>query len=465
MYEKMSKSRQVAYSMGGLGWQITNTLVVSVGVYYYLPPDGSGLETQLSSKLFLGVLTAYGLARLIGGVVDSLADPFVGHLSDRSHSRFGRRRAFMIYGSLPMALASASIFWPPGVPGSTTSFVFLSVMLATYYVFFTVYVGPYLALIPEIARSEQERIEFTRIRALVFGPAIMAYSFIWLKGVAFAQDAGLDTETALRWVVAISAIVAFGLCLVPIFAVDERRYTASAPTTMPWRQAFGTTLRNRTFAIFLFAQALLIMGSTMMGPSGPYIAQVLLGRDLSFAANLGLVMFPSISIGFVFVDRVVARYGTKRTLVSSVVLLGLSLLPMIFVRPDVPGGPNDALNLTIVITSLAVSGLPIASLMILPMVMLAQLIDLDEVETGANRSAMYFGVQGLLTKWVYAAAAATLSFLFVKFGNSVDEPWGVILLGPIGGAFCLLSAFIYAFYPEKRVLEDVRLMEQRAAAK
>jgi hypothetical protein len=51
MSETMSKSRQVAYSMGGLGWQITNTLVVSVGVYYSLPPDGSGLETQLSKSI------------------------------------------------------------------------------------------------------------------------------------------------------------------------------------------------------------------------------------------------------------------------------------------------------------------------------------------------------------------------------------------------------------------------------
>ena len=58
--------------------------------------DGAGLNILRSEEVFLGVLTAYGLARIIGGVVDSLADPFVGHYSDRSTSRFGRRRIFMI---------------------------------------------------------------------------------------------------------------------------------------------------------------------------------------------------------------------------------------------------------------------------------------------------------------------------------------------------------------------------------
>ena len=174
----MSLRRQIAYCLGGPGWQMTSTLVVSIGIYYYLPPEGAGLVPQLSEEIFLGVLTAYGLARLIGGVVDSLADPFVGHYSDRSRSRFGRRRVFLTFGTVPMVLTSTLLFWPPGEPGSTTTFAFLSITLAAYYIFFTIYVGPYLALIPEIARTEQERIDLSRLRALVSGPFLMAYGFI-----------------------------------------------------------------------------------------------------------------------------------------------------------------------------------------------------------------------------------------------------------------------------------------------
>jgi Na+/melibiose symporter-like transporter len=89
--------------------------------------------------------------------------------------------------------------------------------------------------------------------------------------------------------------------------------------------------------------------------------------------------------------------------------------------------------------------------MILPTVILGQLIDLDEANTGANRAAMYYGVQGLFTKWVYAASAAILSFLLSAYGRSAAEPLGVLLIGPVAGGLCLVGAILYLFYPEKAV--------------
>ena len=145
--------RSVMFVLGGPGWQILATVVVSLGIYFYLPPEGAGLQVQVSEEIFFGVLTAYGLARLIGGVIDSLADPLVGHFSDRSRSRFGRRRYFLILGIVPMVVVPALLFFPPGEPGSHGIFIYLTVLLSVYYIFFTVYVAPYNALIPEIART------------------------------------------------------------------------------------------------------------------------------------------------------------------------------------------------------------------------------------------------------------------------------------------------------------------------
>jgi hypothetical protein len=76
---------------------------------------------------------------------------------------------------------------------------------------------------------------------------------------------------------------------------------------------------------------------------------------------------------------------------------------------------------------------------------------------------MYFGAQGLLTKWVYGGATALLSWLFVTFGNSSVRPTGVLLVGPIAGALCLASAVAYAFYPERKVLAARAALEVQAA--
>jgi GPH family glycoside/pentoside/hexuronide:cation symporter len=430
--------------------------VVAIGIYYYLPPGDTDLVPQLSDGVFLGVLTAYGLARLIGGVIDSLADPIVGWASDRSRSRLGRRRAFLVYGTVPMVLAPLLLFWPPGEPGSALTFAVLVALLALYYIAFTVYVAPYLALIPEIAWSERERVRLSALLGMVSFPALALYGAAWPAGVALGRAAGLSGEDALRWVVALSSALALALCVAPIAAIDEGRFARSIRSTLSMRRALAETLRNRPFLIYLAAQILFILGVNLLGPSIPYLAVVLLGRGEAFAGLLALAIPVPALIGFLVVRRAAARFGTRRTIVACVLLLALALAPLGLIEPDLPGGPRDAANLALVCASLVLAGGALAGFLVLPNVIISQLIDLDEARTGANRSAMYFGAQGLLTKWVYAASAALLSFLFVELGNSRAEPGGVLLVGPLASAFCLASALVYALYPEDQVLSSAR---------
>jgi GPH family glycoside/pentoside/hexuronide:cation symporter len=454
--------QRILFAIGTPGWQITSSVVVTIGIYFYLPPEGAGLPALVSEEIFFGVLTAYGLARLIGGVVDSLADPIVGHLSDGSRSRFGRRRIFLIAGFVPMCAIPALIFFPPGEPGSFSVFVFLTVMLALYYIFFTIYVAPYMALIPEIATTEEDRVDLSRLRSVIGGPSIMAFGVLWLAGVGVLKDQGFDATTAVQIVVVFSCIVSFICCICPILAVDESQF-ANVRSSLNMREALDRTLRNRPFVIYLMAQIVFILGITMSGPAVPYFARVILGRDEGFAALLSLVMLPGIILGFIVIEAIVKRIGTRNTLVGTIFLLGVPLIPYGFLTPSAPGEPGDLFNLIVVVGLSIVKGFPIAGIMILPTVILGQLIDLDASRTGANRAAMYYGVQGLLTKWVYAAAAAILSYLLSAYGRSAEEPLGVLLIGPVAGTFCVIAAVLYALYPEKTVKAEAgRLLEAGA---
>ena len=150
--EAMSPRRRLAYALGSAGFSLGDRIVYVMVIFFYLPPEGTGLEPLVSEEIFLGGLTAFGLATLIGRFFDAFADPLVGNASDRSRSPLGRRRAFMIYGIVPMTVLPVLLFWPPGEPGSTLNFVWLSAVLALYYIFFTIYVAPYLALI-QIGRA------------------------------------------------------------------------------------------------------------------------------------------------------------------------------------------------------------------------------------------------------------------------------------------------------------------------
>lgn len=461
----MTLTQRIGYSLGNAGFNITGHIVVAIGIYYYLPPgDVADLTPQLGSQIYLGVFTAYGLARLLGGIVDSLADPLVGHGSDRSRSPLGRRRSYMIYGIVPMAATPALLFWPPGEPGSSANFVALTVLLSVYFVFFTVYVGPYLALMPEIARTEADRVSLSRLFAVVGFPVLVFLGPAWQLGLDAARDAGISSEDALRTIVVLLSVLAFALCLAPIASVDERKLPSAHPADLALGQAVMLTVRNRPFLVYLAAQILFILGVTMMQPLTPYLAEVVLGRDLAFASLLGVAAVPTGIVGFLLAPHVVRRLGPKGALVVSVAVMGIALCTLALLQPDTPGGPRDLRNLTVVFSAMAVLGLALSAFLILPNVVIAQLIDRDEARTGANRSAMFYGAQGLFTKWAYAASATIMSFLFLRYGNSQDEPLGVLLVGPVAGVLCLLSAALYSLYPEREVLLEARDLREHSPA-
>lgn len=447
----------VLFSLGAPGWQITATIIVSIGIYFYLPPAGAGLEVQVSEEIFFGVLTAYGLARLIGGIIDSLADPVVGHYSDRSKAKIGRRKIFMILGIVPMVITPALLFFPPGDPESQGVFVYLTVLLCLYYIFFTVYTAPYNALIPEFAKTEKERVELSRLKSVIGGCIAMTYGILWLAGIKVFKELGMDATSAVQTVVVISCVISFVFCICPILIIQEHELDLT-PSSLEMKTALTITLRNKPFLTYLGAQVFFFMGITMSGPAIPYFARVILGRDEGFAAILSLTMLPGILLGFYMIQKVVDKIGTRNTLVISVFFLGLAHLPYGLLTPSEPGAPHDQLNLMIVFTLSAIKGLGIAGMMILPTVLLGQLIDLDEARTGAGRSAMYYGVQGLMTKWVYAASAAVMSYLLAAYGRSAEEPLGVLLIGPVAGVSCLISAALYLLYPEKQVHAEAHKM-------
>lgn len=452
----MSRLRRLAYACGNAGFQIPDRIVVTVAVYFYLPPADSELVPQVSQGVILGAFTAYGLARLLGGLVDSLADPFVGWGSDRSRSRLGRRRAFLIAGIAPMVGLPILLFWPPGLPGSSANWLALTGILALYYVFFTIYVGPYLALLPEIAPGSADRVRLSALLAAVAMPVVGFYPSAWLAGVGLGHELGLGTADAIRAVVIASSLLAFVLCLLPILAVDEQRFTRTVRAHLSLGAALGQTLGNRPFVTYLAAQILFILGVTMIQPALPYVSVVVLGRTEAFGAWLGLAYLPGVVLGFLAMGRLAERFGPKRVMVACVAALAACLAGFLFLEPALPGAPGDARNLRITFAIMALAGLPIAGFMILPHVLIGQLIDFDAVRTGASRAAMYYGVQGLLTKWVYAASLALLSFLFASYGNSREEPLGVLLIGPVAGACCLVSAVLYLAYPEGRILAATR---------
>jgi GPH family glycoside/pentoside/hexuronide:cation symporter len=345
------------------------------------------------------------------------------------------------------------LFYPPGAAGSQMNSVWLVGLLSLYFIVFTVYVGPYLALIPEIARSQADRVRLVQWMSIASIP-VMGFLSAWGVGLDFGRGLGLTATESMRWLVVGLSGVALLLCLGPILAIDESRHVAGTRADLGFVRALMLTLRNRPFMIYLASQIFFVIGVNLIQPLLPYLATVALGRSEGFTVYFTLAMGAGVAVGFALQRPLVDRYRPKRVMMGCIVVMAVAVAMLGALEPDVPGGSRDSFNLMVCFVALGLFGIPAAGFLVLPQVMISQLIDRDERISGASRAAMYFGVQGLLTKWAYGISTLILTLMLARLGNSPENPWGVVYVGPVAAICSLMSLALYSLYPESAVLED-----------
>jgi len=450
MAEKMSALRQLAFAVGSPGYVSINHAVGGMLLYFYLPPPDRGLVAQVPQETLLGPLTAFGLAMLIARTVDGVASPLIGYASDRSRSRFGRRRSFMFRGFFPMLVLPPLAYWPPAQAGSLVNVAWLAGVLSCFFVAVTLYSGPHSALVPEIARSDQERARLARLLAMCAFP-MAGLLMAWPRGIDWGREIGMAPTESMRAIVIGLAAMAFILCSIPFFAIDEQRFSVSPePVKLPLRGALASLLENRPFWIFLAAHFLFAIAASLVFPVLPYVATVLLGRSEGFAFELSASLGGMVALGYAVVPRLLGSLRPKRMMLLSFSVYSLAAAALGMLRPSAPGEPQDIWNLVIAFTSLALMGLGISGVSLLPSVIVGQLIDEDAARGGANRSALFLGVMRAFDKWAFGLSAAVIAFLFARFGNGPDNPLGVQLVAPIAAAVGAGAVLVLSRFPEQR---------------
>ena len=113
----------------------------------------------------------------LGRTFDYINDPIIGYLSDRTRSRWGRRRPFILFGMLPFALAYMLLWWIPPFTTQVGLAIYYGVAFVLYDTFATVLYMPYFALTPELTSDYDERTSLTTYR-MVFSTLGAMVAFI-----------------------------------------------------------------------------------------------------------------------------------------------------------------------------------------------------------------------------------------------------------------------------------------------
>jgi GPH family glycoside/pentoside/hexuronide:cation symporter len=443
---KLTLPRQLAYACGQAGNVLGESLIATYLLMLYQPPAGAGeAERSLLPELVWGVIPAMMLTNVVARGIDTFLDPLVANWSDRNQSRLGRRRIFMLVGALPLSLATAGVFFPPSSTPSALNVAFLSVVLTAYYAFFSVYVAPYLALLPEIAAEKSLNVRLSTMMAAF----ALVGGLVAINGggamIAVLGDGDAETrQRSIQITVVVLSIVAFVLLMVPVLFLPERRLVAPAREGASHAglvESLKSTFSDRAFLPYVIGTTLFAFGFNIVRSALPYFVTVLMKQDSKSPAPIAV--FGVAAAAFPVVGVLAARLGKRPVMIVGCLILAASLAGFWFVDGGISGA-----------VLLATSGLGVSVFLAVPNTILSDVCNANAKRTGERREAMFFGAQGFLQKINLGISTGVLGWL-LEFGRSVDDPLGVRLAGPVAAVVLVGAAVVYALYPERRIVDEL----------
>lgn len=378
------------------------------------------------------VSTAIALPRLW----DAFTDPIMGHVSDNARFRSGRRRIFIAIGGILCGLVFFTIWLMPRGWSEFSYFLYFLVTSLLFYTCYTIFSVPYTALGFEISPDYHERTRMMGIRTF-FG-AIGGFAIAWLY--YFTQlDIFSDTVEGMRFVGLVAAIVIAALAVVPALVIREKAPKARNDSEkVPLGKSFKETMQNKPFRMLLFVVLIMVIGMNLINQLGLYVMIYhVFGGETGPAAALqgvgGTVFNITVLITVPLFTHLSTKVGKVRTLAGCLVL-GLmgSVSKWWCYSPQHP---------YLVLIPYILLSPALSALWILSASMVADICDVDELETGERREGMFGAVYWWLFKAGLTVAQWISGIILVASGFN-------IALGAHQTAHCIwLMRFLFAFVP------------------
>lgn len=437
MNKKLPVSTQITYGLGMMGWSIMINIIAVLLIYFYEPPADSGIPVVITQGIIFGIFNAVALITTSGRLCDVIFDPLIAQFSDRSKNPRGRRTPFMRVAIIPSLLFCVLVFFPLKEHESTINIFWLAIMLILFYVSTTTFVIPYNALLPELAPTAEDKVSLSSWQSAgyVFGIGISANTFNIADGLQKSFK-GMSVLASMQYTVLVLAIIAAIAMAVCAFGISENKYSKSKPSETKLREALIQTLHNKNFRFFIVADFTYFIAITIISAGLIYFITVLLQLPKTMG---NIIMAVMVLVSFIFypvVNKTVRKTGKK-----IIVIISLLLLACVFGGVYFLGKPNIDPKVQIFFL-VSVAAIPFASLNILPVAILAEIIEKDRKETSANKEALYFAVRYFFVKIAQTVGIALFSMMLV-YGKDVGHDYGIRLNGIVGFVLCTAAGIIF----------------------
>ncbi len=406
----------------GSGAFVNNLLAAAIGGMVIVLNLGLGMDPYL-----VGLLAA--LPRL----TDAITDPLMGYISDNTRSRWGRRRPYLFAGAIAAGLIYALLWQLPADKSQSFYFWYFLGGSFLFYLAYTVYATPWVALGYELTPDYHERTRLMGVQNFIGQlPFLIAPWFLLIMQDQRFFDDMVDGAAGLAIVI---AIVAASIGVLPAIFLRERLHSIAAAEIKEKMSAvegagkailrnikeffkgFVTTLRSIPFLKLCAATFLVFNGFMMIASFQFYvIIYYVFGGDTvegaKYAGYAGTAQSIATFGVIIFATWLGTRIGKRRAffVTTGVSMVGYALKWVCY-NPEIPW-------LVVLPAPLLAFGL--GGLFTLMGSMIADVVDVDELETHERREGMYGSIFWWVVKLGMAAALAGGGFLLEATGFDVE---------------------------------------------
>lgn len=427
--ERISKKEKFMYGLGDLSGNIM-LAAFSFYLLYFMVTVG-GLKPALASLVFI-----------VAKLWDAVTDVWMGRISDRTHSRWGRRRVYMIFGGVTFGLMFIVLWLCPfkDTTGQAWRFIYYLMAYCLFNTTWTICYVPYNALTANMTQDYDERSSLTTVRivmanvGLILGAAL--FGLFAGNGTVFEEMFVAQGKTGYEALKAsyLLAGVVFGalagiLMILSGLGVRERNEDANEENPYSLLQTIKQFFKMKEFRYTTAYYLTSMLGFDIIMALFMFYVSDTLGFSSDGVVTMLFIALPLVvAMGTSVVwDKLSAKYEKHKMFAVSVALSSIGLILLLFI-PALQGSlyqaPADTAISTLLGTTTAIMltitviivGLGMSGIQILPYASIPDIVELDEYTYGVRREGAYYGVQSFMYKLANGFSLAIVSLLLGLFG-------------------------------------------------
>lgn len=390
--------------------RLTTKLAYGAGaITYGIKDNGFAVFLLIFYNQVMGLpADLVGLAVMIALIIDAFIDPVIGHLSDRTNTRWGRRHPWIYASILPVGL-SWFLLWHPPQLGQTGMLIYLIGSAILVRSALALNEVPSLAMLPELTQDYHERTDVIRYRFLfgwLGGLTLLFLAYAVFLAPTPDQPAGLLRREGYD-AYAVTGVVMMTLATL-VAALGTHRRLAHRPARLPPRKpiaaelrGIASTLRNRAFLTLMAAGVFAYANQGLNFATSTYM-QLYVWEFPRWAMQVWPVtLLVGVVLAFVMTPPISRRLGKKRGaawMALVAVTLGLSPYVLRLAGLFPANGEPETLPLFLALVTLA-TGFGVGP-MILTGSMLADVVEDSELKTGHREEGLFYAGNLFMQKCV-----------------------------------------------------------------